>query len=209
MEFYCIWSDNVFILCCTRACVHSKSLQSCLTLCDRMDYSLPGSSVYWILQARILEGVAMSFSRISSRPRDQTQVSYVFCIGQWALHHWHHLGSPHVLWFPQECLSLVFLIIAILAGAKFLVCISLINDGEQILICSRGFLLIGGKESFHFCCLVSIYLCLNWVHVSWTMPKKESKQILGIIWFHFHFWTFYVINRKSTRTRRIQPLVIH
>ena len=40
--------------------------QSCPTLCDLMDYSLPGSSVHRILQARILEWVAMSFSRGSS-----------------------------------------------------------------------------------------------------------------------------------------------
>ena len=43
-----------------------KSLQSCLTLCDPMDYSPPGSSVHGILQARILEWVATSFSRKSS-----------------------------------------------------------------------------------------------------------------------------------------------
>ena len=40
-----------------------------------MDYSLPGSSIHGILQARILEWVAISFSRGSSQPRDQTQVS--------------------------------------------------------------------------------------------------------------------------------------
>ena len=49
--------------------------QSCLTLCNPMDCSPPGSSVHGILQARILEWVAMSFSRGSSWPRDQTQVS--------------------------------------------------------------------------------------------------------------------------------------
>ena len=38
-----------------RLCVHAKSLQLCLTLCDPMDCSPPGSSVYGILQARILE----------------------------------------------------------------------------------------------------------------------------------------------------------
>ena len=43
-------------------------IQSCLTLCDPMDCSLPGSSVHGILQARILEGVAIPFSRGSSRP---------------------------------------------------------------------------------------------------------------------------------------------
>ena len=48
---------------------------SCPTLCDPMDCSLSGSSVCGILQARILEWVAISFSRRSSRPRDWTQIS--------------------------------------------------------------------------------------------------------------------------------------
>ena len=46
-------------------------------LCDCMDYSSPGSSVHRILQTRILEWVAVSFSRGSSRPKDQTRVSYI------------------------------------------------------------------------------------------------------------------------------------
>ena len=49
----------------------------CLTLCDPMDCSPPGSSVHGILQARILEWVAIPFSRGSSGPRDRTQVSYI------------------------------------------------------------------------------------------------------------------------------------
>ena len=49
--------------------------QSCPTLCDRMDYTLPGSSVHGFLQARILEWVAISYSRGSFQPRDWTQVS--------------------------------------------------------------------------------------------------------------------------------------
>ena len=49
--------------------------QSCPTLCDPMDYSPPGSTVHEIFQARILEWVAISFSRGSSQPRDWTQVS--------------------------------------------------------------------------------------------------------------------------------------
>ena len=48
--------------------------QLCLTLCDSMDCSPPGSSVPGILQAKILEWIAMPFSRGSSQPRDQTQV---------------------------------------------------------------------------------------------------------------------------------------
>ena len=62
-----------------------KSLQLCLTLCDPTDCSLLDSSVHGILQARILEWVAMLSSRGSSQPRDQTHVSYVSCIGKQAL----------------------------------------------------------------------------------------------------------------------------
>ena len=51
--------------------------QSCPTLCDPVDCSTPGSSVHGILQARILEWVAISFSRGSPRPRDRTQVSRI------------------------------------------------------------------------------------------------------------------------------------
>ena len=58
--------------------------QLCLILCNLMDYSLPGFSVHEILQARILEWVAMSFSRGSSRLRDKTHVS---CVGRWILYH--------------------------------------------------------------------------------------------------------------------------
>ena len=58
---------------------HSKGRHSvCPTLCNPMDKcSPPGSSVHGILQARMLEWVAISFSRGSSRPRDQTQVSHI------------------------------------------------------------------------------------------------------------------------------------
>ena len=51
--------------------------QSCLTLCNLMDCGSPGSSVPGILQARILEWVAISVSTGSSRPRDRTWVSHV------------------------------------------------------------------------------------------------------------------------------------
>ena len=51
--------------------------QSCLTLCNSMDCSLPGFSIHGIFRARILEWVAISFSREFSRPRDQTLVSRI------------------------------------------------------------------------------------------------------------------------------------
>ena len=63
-------------------------LQSYLTLLRPYGlYSLPGSSVHGILQERILEWVTMPSSRGSSQSRDQTQVSYVFCIDRRVLYH--------------------------------------------------------------------------------------------------------------------------
>jgi len=66
--------------------------QSSPTLYNPMDCSLPGSSVHGILQARILEWVAISFSRGSSWSRDQTQVSHI-------------AGRFFAVWATREALS--------------------------------------------------------------------------------------------------------
>ena len=82
--------------------------KSCLTLLDPMDCSPPGSSVHELLQARILEWAASSFSRGSSRPRDRTCVS---CIGRQIFFFFFlplsHLGSPCLLdfWFISKDVS--------------------------------------------------------------------------------------------------------
>ena len=74
-RFFTIWAS--------REALHKHSLcgclvaQSCLTLCNSMDCSLAGSSVHGILQARILEWVAMPSSRGSSWPRGWTRVSCI------------------------------------------------------------------------------------------------------------------------------------
>ena len=68
----------------------------CSTLCNPMDCSPPGSSVYGILQA-ILEWVAMPSCKGSSLLRDGSHVSSVSCIGRWVLYHSRHLGSPNKL----------------------------------------------------------------------------------------------------------------
>ena len=68
-------------------CIRSSSLQLCLSLCDPMDGSPPGSSIHVISQARILEQVVVPSSRGPSRPRDCTCESYVSCIGKWVLYH--------------------------------------------------------------------------------------------------------------------------
>ena len=62
--------------------VRAKSIQSCLILWDPRDCSLPGSSVQGILQARILEWVAMPSSRGPSPPRDGTCLTCVSWIGR-------------------------------------------------------------------------------------------------------------------------------
>ena len=73
-----------------------RSLQFCLTLLDPMDHNIvrQASLFMGILQARILEWIAMPSSRGSSQARDRTQVSHVSCIGMRVLYHCHHLGSP-------------------------------------------------------------------------------------------------------------------
>ena len=70
----------------------SEVAQSCPTLCDPMDCSLPGSSIHGVFQARILEWVAISFSRRSSQPRDWTQIS-------------HTVGRRFIVWATREVLS--------------------------------------------------------------------------------------------------------
>ena len=64
----------------------SEVAQSFPTLCDHMDCNLPGFSVLGIFQTRVLEWVAISFSRESSQPRDRTSVSRIGgrCFTLWA-----------------------------------------------------------------------------------------------------------------------------
>ena len=57
--------------------MHAKLLQLCPTLCNPMDCSLPTSSIHGILKAIIVEWVAISYSRGSSHPKDQTHIFYI------------------------------------------------------------------------------------------------------------------------------------
>ena len=76
--------------------------QLCMTLCHPMDCSPPGSSVHGILQARILEWVATSSSKGSSRPRDQNCVSYIGrrILYQWTA--WEANIHTHIKYFGME-----------------------------------------------------------------------------------------------------------
>ena len=99
-------SKNIINKQITHTCMRAKSLQSCPTLCDPMDCSPPGSSVHGILQARILEWVAVPSFRKYSWPRNWTRISYVSYVGRWVLYHWHHLGTPKSQFL---CFDLLFL----------------------------------------------------------------------------------------------------
>ena len=116
--------------------VCAKSLHLCLTVCDPMDCSPPGSSVHGILHAGILELVAISSCGRSSRPRDQTHISgskwdqahisgskwdhthisgskwdhahISGHTGRWIIYHEHLLGSPIQSLVYFNCSSIIF-----------------------------------------------------------------------------------------------------
>ena len=95
-NFYTAYMLKWYCLGCVCVCV-CVQLFSHLQLCNPMDYSPLVSSVHGIFQARILEWVAISFSRGSSQPRNQTCVS---CIGRQVL----YLGSP---WIKSKYFKLI------------------------------------------------------------------------------------------------------
>ena len=104
----------------------------CLTIWDPMDYSLPGSSVHGILQARILEWVAIPFSSDTSQPRDWT---LVFCIAGWFFNVWATQEAP--CWLPSQLL---------LAPLSFLKVLLILVWVSTISPCSSCVL---GKVKFH------------------------------------------------------------
>ena len=77
----------------SRSMHSSEVAQSCSTLCDSVDCSLQCSPVHEIFQARVLEWVAISFSRGSSQPRDQTWVSRI-------------VGRCFTIWATREIISI-------------------------------------------------------------------------------------------------------
>ena len=96
-----------------------------LTLCDPMDHSLPGSSVHRIFQARILEWVAVSYSKGSFQPRDQNHTSYIYL-------HWQAGSLP----LPGKPISLKT-ILSLNSSVIFLVCVTCFLPGA--LLIAAGF----------------------------------------------------------------------
>ena len=122
-RFFTNWAPKEAPFCCC------ELAQSCPTLCNPMDCSLPGSSVHGIFQARILEWVAISFSRESSRPRDQTWVSRFVGRRFYRLSHQGSRGSPmvSVKWL-KEAVSVLVLSLEWESGTT-----CYLGDHEQII----------------------------------------------------------------------------
>ena len=195
------------------AYVHAKSLQSCPAHCDHMDYSPLGSSVHGIVQARILEWLAMPFSRRSSWPRDGTQVSYVPSTGCWVLYHWHYLGSPSSApWLRVVVfLNLSWLNFITWNTGVVLVLTSEIGAStcflDQCLVLRTRFVVIISSVVAVLVTQVCLTLCdpmdysprgssvhrilqakiLEWVAISFSRgssrPRDWTRLALNIIWF--------------------------
>ena len=115
----------------------SEVVQSCPTLCDPMDYSPPGFSIHGIFQARILEWVAISFSRRSSSPRDQTRVSRI-------------VGRCFIVWTTREVkhryTSLYKNIVFLLSKYSVVECLDHMEDvNSQTIFWSCTFLYSNSK----------------------------------------------------------------
>ena len=112
-SFYSSWIKypEVKLLCHRIKWKWSEVAQLCVTLCDPMDCSLPGSSIHGIFQARVLEWVAITFSRESSWSSNQTQVS---CIVGRRFTIWARKGHKVGIWInlpnhyqtpPTDCIQ--------------------------------------------------------------------------------------------------------
>ena len=77
--------------------------QSCLTLCNLMDYSPPGSTVHEIFQGTILEQIAISFSMGIFLTQRLNHLSYLFCIGRWILYNC-------TTWVANAVINLLYII---------------------------------------------------------------------------------------------------
>ena len=104
--------------------------QLCPTLCNPMDYSPPGFSGHGILQARVLQWVAIPFSKGSSRPKDYTQVS---CTASRSL-----LSEPwEVLYYILKILSYLNHTVILIAAFSILVCLLSLNTKITVSLLSQ------------------------------------------------------------------------
>ena len=114
-------------------------------------WDFPGSSVHGISQARILEWIAISYSRGFSQPRDQSHVSCISCIGRWNLYHWgtcqvyyilanSSLNQFMLLLNRSECKFSLFHISAIIRTVRLSIFVSLMGTQAHLIVFNFHFL---------------------------------------------------------------------
>ena len=166
---------------------NSEVTQSCPTLCDPVDCSLPGSSLHGILQARILEWVVISFSRGSSQPRDWTWVS-------------HTAGRRLNLWATREAFFIILPVawFSLVLNFTKLALFLQVNFFTQFLLLRFIYLVSAGISSIielcHltqpqciYCSAIGVFQCFaitndsdaevlrhsSWLRASWsTVPES-------------------------------------
>ena len=144
--------------------------QSCLTVYDPMDCSPPGSSVHGILQARILEWVAMPFSRGSSQPRDRTQVS---CIA----------GGFFTVWATREAQYYWSGSLSLLQGN-----LPTQELSQGLLHCRQILYQLSHKESPRI---------LEWVANPFSSRSSQPRNLTGVSCIAGRFFTSYQENFSS------------
>ena len=156
------WNNSTYI------CMHAKLFQSCLTLYNLMDYSLPGSSVNRIFQARTLEWVAMSSSRGSSWTRVRNHVS---CFIHWQAGYFPlvPLGKPLKKYLFTKGLFFSFLFLAVC----MLSCFSFIWIYNLWTVAHQALWNFPGKNT-GVCCHALLPVS------SWLRDRTHVSYICGI-----------------------------
>ena len=177
-------------------------------LCKNMDWSLSGSSVHGISQLRILEWVAMLFSRRSCWSRDRSPVSYVSCTGGQVLHHYHHLERrprelvKHYFWVClwgcfQEEISLWLCGLSLDGGSHRCVCAS--SSLLRVCVGRRG----GGRVNLLSAwASTSIFSCL-WI------SSVLGFRPFGLGWNYIHHhWLSWASSLQTANRGPSQPPII-
>jgi len=136
--------------------------QSCPALCDSMDCSPPNSSVHGLFPIWMLDWIAMSFSRESSRPRDQTRVFCISCTGRWILYHW-------ATWKTHVCLC-VYICSLIIRNLLQNLHVTMISFGAACVFRSDSDVLISD--------LPNSFFQFNFLS---PPPKEKRYRFLGFL----------------------------
>ena len=151
-------------------CVCVQSLQLCLILCDPVDCSPPGSSVHGILQARILEWVAMPFSMRSSQSRNRTRVSWISCIADRFFYCWATKVQLSII----RCMYYI----NILNKAKFWIAHQIIPGCFSYLIWSNCPTLVQGDSSSQLLIYWNTQQCMH--RILRNMDNLLKKIVMQI-----------------------------